>query len=128
MTIERPATRCGSLRRVGATLISGQRVAARLPEGIDDAAGDFLLRVLTTQEASTLQAVEASPLPIPLRPQDAAAAERTLLVAEQAALARERVILDRRAEIYALVTPLFEAVPNPAIQSLMPLDLPSSRR
>jgi hypothetical protein len=81
-----------------------------------------------TQRASTLQAVEAGNLFIPLRPQDATEAERKLVVAEQAALAREQVILDYRTEINALVTPLFEAVPNPAIHSLAPLGFTVSSR
>lgn len=121
LTIERPTIRCGTLRREGAVFLSGQRVAARLPPGTDDAAADFLLRVLTAQGALTLQVVEASVLPIPLRTQDAAAAERALLAAERAALAREQVILDYRAEIDALISPLFEAVPHPPIERIGPL-------
>ena len=121
LTIERPTIRCGTLRREGETFLSGQRVAARLPPGADDAAADFLLRVLNAQGALTLQVVEASALPIPLRTQDAAAAERALLAAERAALAREQVILDHRAEIDALISPLFERVPHPPMELIGPL-------
>jgi hypothetical protein len=121
LIIERPTLRCGTLRREGEIFMSGQRVAARLAAGTDQAAADFLLRVLNAQGAHTLQTVEASTLPIPLRPQDAAAAERALLAAERAALAREQVILDRRAEIDALIAPLFEAVPHPPIETVGPL-------
>jgi hypothetical protein len=120
LTIERPTIRCFTLRREGDVLISGQRVAARLAVSTDEAAADFLLRVLNAQGAQTLQGLEAGTVPIPFRPQDAAVAERALLVAERAALAREQAILDRRAEIDALVTPLFEAVPHPLIETVMP--------
>jgi len=116
LTIERPTVRCGTLRREGEAFLSGQRVAARLPPGADAAAADFLLRVLNAQGALTLQVVGAGVLPIPLRPKDAAAAERALLAAERAALAREQVILDYRAEIDALISPLFEPVPHPPIE------------
>lgn len=120
LTIERPTARCVTLRREGEAFISGQRVAARLAAGTDDAAADFLLRVLNAQGAHTLQALEAGTVPIPLRPQDAGTAERALLTAERAALAREQIILDRRAEIDALVTPLFEVLPHPAIEIVTP--------
>jgi len=116
LTIERPTIRCGALRREGEAFVAGQRVAARLPIGTDQAAADFLLRLLNAQGAHTLQSVEAGTLAVPLRPQDAAAAERALLASEQAALAREQVILDRRAQINALITPLFEALPHPPIE------------
>lgn len=119
LTIERPTIRCVTLRREGEAFISGRRVAARLPAGTDGAAADFLLRVLNAQGAHTLQSVEAGAVPIPLRPPDAATAERFLLAAERAALAREQVILERRAEIDALITPLFEAVPHPPICPVM---------
>jgi hypothetical protein len=118
LTIERPTARCGTLRRDGETFLSGQRIAARLPPGTDLAAADFLLRLLNAKGASTLQSVEAEAPLVPLRPGDAADAERTLLAAEQAALLREKVILERRAEIDALVWPLFEAVPHPPIEAL----------
>jgi len=120
LVIERPTIRCGTLRREGNTLISGQRVAARLPAGTDEAAADFLLRVLNAQGSRTFQVIEAEGLLIPLRPQDAAAAERALLAAEHAALAREQTILKHRVEIDALVAPLFEALPHPAIEVVAP--------
>ena len=121
LVIERPTLRCGTLRREGSVFLSGQRVAARLPDGTDEAAAAYLLRVLNAQGAYTLQAVEANGLPVPLRPEDAAAAERALLTAERAALTREQAILDRRAEIDALVGPLFAAVPHPPIEHAAPL-------
>lgn len=121
LTIERPTIRCGTLLREGEVFTSGQRVAARLPPGTDDAAAGFLLRVLNAQGALTLQSVEESGLPIPLRLQDAAAAEHALQAAERAALAREQVILDYRAEIDALVDPLFEHVPHPPVELVTPL-------
>lgn len=116
LIVERPNSRCGTLRRDGDTFISGQRVAARLPAGSDSAAADYLLRVLNAQGVYTLQAVEANALTIPLRPQDAAAAEYALLAAERAALAREQVILGHRKAIDALVSPLFETVPHPPVE------------
>ena len=116
LTIERPTVRCGTLHRQDGAFISGQRVAARLPSGTDNAAAEFLLRVLNAQGALTLQAVEASTLPIPLCPQDAAAAEHALQAAERAALAREQVILSYRTEIDSLVDPLFERMPHPPIE------------
>nr|WP_294545545.1 N-6 DNA methylase [uncultured Rhodopila sp.] len=118
LTIERPTIRCATLRREGETFVSGERVAARLPAGTDQAAADFLLRVLNAQGVSTLQSVEAGTVAIPLRPLDASATERALLAAERAALAREQVIMDLRSEIDALVGPLFEAVPQPPIKDI----------
>lgn len=93
-------------------------MAVRLPAGSDSAAADYLLRVLNAQGVYTLQAVEANALTIPLRPQDAAAAEYALLAAERAALAREQVILSHREAIDALVSPLFETVPHPPVERL----------
>lgn len=121
LTIERPTVRCGTLVREGETFVSGQRVAARLPPDTDNAAADFLLRVLNAQGASTLQATDASTLRIPLHPRDAAAAERALQAAERAALAREQTILDYSNEIDALVDPLFERVPHPPIELVTPV-------
>ena len=118
LTIERPTVRCGTLRRQGDAFLSGQRVAARLPSGTDNAAAEFLLRVLNAQGALTLQVVEASTLPIPLRPQEAAAAEHALQAAERAALAREQAIFSYRTEIDSLVDPLFEHMPHPLIELL----------
>jgi hypothetical protein len=120
LTIERPTARCGALWREGDVLLTGKTVAARLPSSTDPAAADFLVRMLNAQGGHTLQAVEAGTAPIPLRPQDAAATERALLAAERAALAKEHVILDRRAEIDGLVAPLFEAVPHPPIETVTP--------
>jgi hypothetical protein len=117
LTIERPTVRCGTLRREGENFISGRRVAARLSAHTEEAAADFLLRVLNAEGAHTIQALEAMGLPIPLRPQDAAVTERTLVAAERAALAREQIVLDRRAEIDALVGPLFESVQHPPIEA-----------
>ena len=114
-TIERPTSRCGTLRREGDVFLSGQRVAVRLATGTDEAAADFLLRVLNAQDGHTLQEVEAG-ADIPLRPQDAASSERNLIAAEQSALAREQNILDQRAEIDDLVGPLFEPLPHPEIE------------
>ena len=74
------------------------------------------MRILQAQGANTLQAVETGTGPVPLRPQDAVNAERGLLAAELAALAREQVILEQRLEIDALVAPLFEALPHPPIE------------
>lgn len=118
--IERPTARCGGLRRSETVLLAGERVAVRLPDALDGSAADFLLRVLNAQTGSTLQALESAGLSLPLRPQDAAAAERALVAAEQAALRREHAILDRRREIDALVAPLFEAIPHPPVQILTP--------
>ena len=120
LTIERPTARCGTLRRDGMNLLSGQRVAARLELGTNELAADFLLRLLTAQGTHTLQSVEAGSLSVPLRPQDAAAAELALLTSEQAALDRERRILDLRAGIDQLITPLFEVMPHPPVESVMP--------
>ena len=120
LTIERPTARCGTLRRDGMNLLSGQRVAARLELGTNELAADFLLRLLTAQGTHTLQSVEAGSLSVPLRLQDAAAAERALLTSEQAALDRERRILDLRAGIDQLITPLFEVMPHPPVESVMP--------
>ncbi len=120
LTIERPTARCSALRREGEVFVSGQRVAARLAAGTDDAAADFLLRVLSAQGANTLQVLDAGAVPIPLRPVDAASAERALLAGERAALAREQDILGHRAAIDALITPLFEAVPHPPVEIIGP--------
>ncbi len=120
LTIERPTAKCGTLRREGPVFLSGQRVAARLPDSIDEASADFLLRILNAQNGATLETIEASGLRIPLRPEDAATAEAGLIQAERGAMSRELAILALRAKIDDLVAPLFEAVHHPPIISLQP--------
>jgi hypothetical protein len=124
LTIERPTARCGTLRRDGTVLLSAKRVAARLPPGTDPNALDFLHRLLSRQGANTLEGIEAAGLQMPLRPGDAAEAERMLLAAERAALAREQIILERRSEIDSLVSPLFEALSHPDIETVSPAPMP----
>lgn len=121
ITFERPTAKCSALRREGDAYLSGKSVAARLRPGTDPEAADFLLRLLLAQGDQTLGTLEAGNLHTPLRTVDAAAAERVLLAAEAKALQREQVILDLRSEIDALVAPLFETVPHPAIETLGPM-------
>nr|MDA8253904.1 hypothetical protein [Rhodospirillales bacterium] len=63
-------------------------------------------------------AAEARHLAVPLRPDDAAAAERALLRAERGAMDREKTILAHRTTIDLLVRPLFETMPHPPIEDL----------
>jgi type I restriction enzyme M protein len=116
--IERPATRCSTLRREGVVFLSGRNIAARLPEGFDELAADFLLRMLTAQGNASLQSIEAGALHIPVRPEDAAVLERECRQREAEALAREQTILARRADIDRLLAPLFEEVVQPAVEIL----------
>jgi len=121
ITIERPTARCGSLRSEGLALLTGQRVAARFTEGTPVEAMDYLLRILTPQGDATLQAAETSGLPVPLRPDDAAALERAQLAAEGEAMRREETILRLRREIDEWIGPLFEALPHPPIEVFDPI-------
>jgi hypothetical protein len=80
-----------------------------------------LLRLLVQQSSATLQAVELSGMIVPLRPEEAERAERALLAGEQEAMIREETIIANRTEIDQLVSPMFESVPHPPIQTIDPL-------
>lgn len=120
-TVEHAPSKADALRREGDVLLSGKRPALRFGAGTPIGAMDYLLRLLRAEGPTTLGAVESGARPVPLDPGEAASAEAALLRAERATLAREDAILARRAEIDALLAPLFETVPHPPIEAIGPI-------